>query len=311
MRRAEKLDRAMIDRRPGIDATVDAEALKYVMVEMIAEAGVDVFLHCWGVDAIMDGSTVRGAVFESKTGRQAILAKQVVDASGDGDVFAAAGAEFEHMRFHVGLVCRIGNLDKVDQDKAKSAKKPRRLGAPTPIEGVNWVNMHGPDCDALSVVDLTKMELDHRRAIWKGVEEIRKTPGYEKVYLVETAPQLGVRMSRVLAGLKRLTLADVQAERKFPDSIGVGGDWLFKQGEWQIPYGILVPRTIDNVLAAGRCASAEPKMADFLRVIPTCFVTGHAAGCAAALAVRENCRPRDVEVPALQKLLKEQDAYLG
>lgn len=314
LRRCDKLDRGVINRRPGVDPTVDAEAVKYVMVEMLMEAGVQVFLHCWGVDAIVDGSSVRGAVFESKSGRQAILARQVVDASGDGDVFAAAGAEYEQIRFHIGLVCRIGNLDKVDQAKAKTAKPPRRLGAPTPIAGVNWVNMHGPDGNALDVADLTKMELDHRRQIWKDVEQIRKTPGYEQVYLVETAPQLGVRMSRMLAGIGRLMFDDVMAGREFSDSIGVGGDWRPTKeriAQWQIPYGVLVPKKIDNLLAAGRCVSGDPRLADYLRIIPTCFVTGHAAGSAAALAVQDRCRPRDVEVPKLQKVLKQQDAYLG
>lgn len=314
MRRLEDLDRGVMNRKPGVDPTVDAEAVKYVMVEMLAEAGVKMFLHCWGVDAIMDGSTVTGAVFESKSGRQAILAKQVVDASGDGDVFAAAGAEYEHIRFHIGLVCRIGNLDKVDQEKAKGARRPRRLGAPTPVAGVNWVNMHGPDGDALDVADLTKMELDHRRQIWKDVEQIRKTPGYEAVYLVETAPQLGVRMSRMLAGTERLMFDDVMKGRKFPNSIGVGGDWRAVKdriGEWQIPYGVLVPQKIDNVLATGRCVSGDPRLADYLRIIPTCFVTGHAAGCAAALAIQDKCPPREIEVPKLQRVLKEQDAYLG
>ncbi len=204
MRRVDKLDRGAINRRPGVDPTVDAEAVKYIMVEMLQEAGMKMFLHCMGVDAIVDGPTVKGVVFESKSRRQAILAEQVVDATGDGDVFAAAGAAYEHIQFHTGLVCRIGNLDKVDQAKAKRAKRPRRLGAPTPIEGVNWVNMGGPDGDALDVANLTKMELEHRRQIWKGVQQIRKTPGYEKVYLVETAPQLGVRMSRLLAGVDQL-----------------------------------------------------------------------------------------------------------
>jgi hypothetical protein len=281
---------------------------------MLQEAGVRVFLHCWGVDAVMEGNTVRGAVFESKSGRQAILARAVVDATGDGDVFAAAGAEHEHIRFHIGLVCRIGNLDKVDPAKAKRSKPPRRLGAPTPIEGIRWVNMHGPDGDALDVEDLTRMEIDHRLQIWKDVEKIRSTPGYEKVYLVETAPQLGVRMSRMLAGTSRLAFDDVMAGKKFPDCIGVGGDWRPAKeriGAWQIPYGVLVPKRIDNVLAAGRCVSGEPRLADHLRIIPTCFVTGHAAGCAAALCVQDNCRPRDVDVPKLQNLLKEHDAYLG
>ena len=314
LRRLDKLDRGIINRRPGVDPTVDAEAVKYVMVEMLQEAEVRVFLHCWGVDAVTEGNTVKGAVFESKSGRQAILAKQVVDASGDGDVFAAAGARFEHIRFHVGLVCRIGNLDKVDQAKAKGARRPAHLGGPTPIAGINWVNMHGPDCDALDVVDLTRMEINHRRQIWKQVQQIRQTPGYEKVYLVETAPQLGVRMSRMLAGVGRLMYEDVVAGKKFADCIGVGGDWRPTKdriGEWQIPYGVLVPKKIDNLLAAGRCVSGESKLADHLRIIPTCFLTGHAAGCAAALAVQDKCSPRDVEVPKLQKLLKQQGAYLG
>jgi hypothetical protein len=118
----------------------------------------------------------------------------------------------------------------------------------------------------------------------------------------------------MLAGTDRLKFDDVMAGKKCPDCIGVGGDWRptsQRIGEWQIPYGVLVPRKIDNLLATGRCVSGEPKLADHLRIIPTCFLTGHAAGCAAALAVRDGCPPRDVEVPKLQKLLKEQDAYLG
>ena len=79
MRRLDKLDGAIIDRRPGVAPTVDAEAVKYLMVEMIEEAGVKVLLHCWGVDAIVSGNKVQGAVFESKSGRQAIVAKNVVE----------------------------------------------------------------------------------------------------------------------------------------------------------------------------------------------------------------------------------------
>jgi len=312
MQRLEKLDRGIINNRPGANPTVDAEALKFMMVEMIREAGVNVFLHCWGVDAIVDGTTVRGAVFESKSGRQAILANVVVDATGDGDIYAAAGAEHLHLKFRIGLVHRLGNLDKVDREKAKvAAKRPRDLGGATPIPGVTWVNMQGPEADALSVADLTRLELAHRRFIWRSLEEIRKTPGYEQVYIVETAPQLGVRISRLLAGVKQLTLKAVYDRQEFPDVVGVGGAWNTDNPEWQIPYGALVPRKIDNVLAAGRCVSAEAKMAELIRVIPPCFVTGHAAGVAAAVAVKDGCRPRDVDVAKVQKLLREQGAYLG
>ena len=311
MRRLEKLDRGIVNRRPGVNPTVDAEALKYVMVEMTVEDEVDVFLHCWGVDAIMEGNTVKGAVFESKSGRQAILAQQVVDATGDGDVFAAAGAEHERRLYHLGLVSRIGNLDKVDPQKAKLAKKPRHLGNLTPIEGVNWVNMHGPDADGVDMVELSRLELSHRRQIWKNLRELRSTPGYKNVYLMETAPQLGVRITRVLSGLETLTMKSVLDGRKFPDCVAVGGAWAGDHQEWQIPYRTLVPNKVDNILAAGRCISGEPRMSDLIRVIPNCFVTGHAAGCAAALAVKDGCRARDVDVPKLRKLLREQEAYLG
>ena len=311
MRRLDKMDGAIVDRRAGVNPTVDAEAVKYLMVEMVEEAKVKVFLHCWGVDAIVNDNTVHGAVFESKSGRQAILAKTVVDATGDGDVFAMAGAEYERRLHNVGLVSRVGNMDRIDQAKARGVPKPRYLGGHTPIPGVNWANLRGPEVDGLDIETLTKMEMDHRKFIWRNMQKVRKTPGYEKVYLMETAPQLGVRITRVLNGLGRVMFKDILAETKYPDVIGVGGASNAQHGEWQIPYGALVPKTIDNVLAAGRCIDAELRMADLVRLIPNCFVTGHAAGVAAAVAAQDGCRPRDVEVPKVQKILKQQEAYLG
>lgn len=311
MRRLDKLDGAIINRKAGSNPTVDAEAVKYVMVEMIEEAGVNVFLHCWGVDAVIDGNTVRGVVFESKSGRQAILAKVVIDATGDGDVFAAAGASFEHRSHNVGLVSRIGNLDRIDREKASGQPKPRHMGNPTPVAGINWVNMHGPEVDGLDVATLTRMEMNHRKFIWNNMQKTRQIPGHERVYLVETAPQLGVRITRVLDGLKSITLSDLKAGTKFPDVVGVGGSENGEHGEWQIPYGTLVPVKTDNVLAAGRCICAEIRMADLVRLIPNCFVTGQAAGVAGAVAVKDSCRPRDVDINKVQKILKQQEAYLG
>jgi hypothetical protein len=311
MQRLEKLPGGIINRQPGSNPTVDAEALKYVMVEMIEEAGVEVFLHAWGVDAILEGNKVRGAVFESKSGRQAILADVVVDATGDGDIFAAAGAEFEHRTHNVGLVSRVGNLDRVDPSRTPAGSRPKRLGSPTPAPGVNWVNLTGPEVDGLDVRTLTRLEMSHRKFIWRNVQKARQVPGYEALYLVETAPQLGVRITRVLNGLATVRYADLKAGRRFDDVVAVGGSTNGQHGEWQVPYGALVPKAVDNVLAAGRCISAEMQMADLVRLIPNCFATGHAAGVAAAVAVRDRCSPRNVEVPKVQKILREQGAYLG
>ena len=171
----EMLDR--LEKMPhGLDSNyrtgepeVDAEVFKYLMVEMISEANIDVYLHSWALDAIMDGNVCRGAIFQTKMGPQAILAKQTIDTTGDGDIFASAGCEHEIRVYGIGLVHRIGGLDHATPEK--DAKKPRGLGDGTPIPGVHWVNMWGPDGDGLDVQTLSKLEMNHRKQIWKQVQE--------------------------------------------------------------------------------------------------------------------------------------------
>ena len=337
MKRLDAIKFGIIERNKApVYPTVDPEAFKYVLVEMVLESGLDAFLDCWGVDAILDATgAVRGAVFESKSGRQAIIADRVVDATGDGDIFAAAGAGFEKIMDTIGLVSRMGNVSVQDMlqgehfqhaigarevvetgDEGMPARgMPVRnfeghVGSPTPAPGVNWINMKGPVGDALSVADLSRMELLHRRALWKNLEKARKRKGAEEAFIVETAPQMGVRLSRLLGGVKKLTEEEMKAGAKFNDVIGYSGTYA-NAPEFQIPYGCLVPSKLENLLAAGRCVSAEFIVADTLRLIPICWVTGQAAGVAAALSIKDGCKPRDVNVPKLQNHLKEQGVFLG
>lgn len=294
------------------DPTTDPEITKVVMDEMIQEAGVKVFFHSWVADVVMDGSTVRGVILESKAGRQAVLAKVVVDASGDGDVFAAAGAEFEQRLHAIGLVHRLGNVDRADLAQLKTAGF-KTLGSVEPLPSVKWVNLRGPSTDGLDVAELSRLEMEHRRSIWQRVQQLRQAPGGENVFLLQTAPQLGVRITRLLAATKKLTNAEARAYTKFPDTIAIGGTYGGggKNPGWPIPYGALVPKRVDNLLAAGRCICVDTKLVEDMRLIATCLLTGHAAGAAAALAVQGKCRPRDVDVPQLQQLLRRQGAYLG
>ena len=308
--RLDKLHNGVVNHTPLGYPTVDAEALKYVMVEMVLEEGIDALLHSWAVETIMDGNVCRGVVFESKSGRQAVLAKQVVDATGDGDIFGLAGAPNERRIYNIGLPYRIGNLDHGESKREKETRPPRNLGAITPVQGVRWVNMQGPDADGLDVKQLSKLELAHRRQIWKQVEKLRETPGYDEVYLAETAPQLGVRVTRALEGVTKLTMDGVLAGKKFDDCLGYGGSWRGDHQAWQVPFGCLLPQKVENLLAAGRCISAEPYMSDLVRVIPNCWVTGHAAGAAAATAALNNQIVRDVDLDSVRKLLKEQKACL-
>ncbi|HOD81936.1 MAG: ribulose-1,5-biphosphate synthetase [Planctomycetes bacterium ADurb.Bin126] len=306
--RIAKLDRGSTLRKAGSNPTVDSEAAKYMMVEMVVEAGVKVFLHCWGVEAIMDGSRVRGAVFESKSGRQAILADLVIDTTGDGDLFASAGAGYDKCIYDIGLVSRIGNLDKIDRSKGKP---PTALGSITPVAGVNWVNMRGPKADGLDVATLTQLELNHRKHIWQSIEKLRAAPGYEKAFLLETAPQLGVRLTRLLEGTAKMAYPDMRAGKTYDDVVGVGGCEGSTPVAWQIPYGILVPRNVEGLLTAGRSVSADFKSADVLRLIAICYVTGHAAGVAGAVCAMDKCPTRKVDLAKVQGELKKQGAYLG
>lgn len=294
------------------DPTTDPEVTKVVMDEMIQEAGVKMLFHCWVADVVMEGNSVRGVVLESKAGRQAILAKVVVDASGDGDVFAAAGAEHEQRLHAVGLVHRLGNADRAEMAKVQTAGF-KNLGAVEPLPSVKWVNLRGPSTDGLDIAELSRLEVEHRRSIRKRLEKLRQTPGGEPLFVLQTAPQIGVRITRLLASTHKLTAAEARSGKRPADTIAIGGTYgagITKPG-FAIPYGTLVPKKLDNLIAAGRCLDAESPMVEDMRLIATCLLTGHAAGAAAGLAVLDQCRPRDVAVPKLQQLLVKQGAYLG
>lgn len=338
MKKLDVLKYGIIDRHKAPTyPTFDAEVMKYVLADMTISSGVTAFLDCWGVDAIVDGrGGVRGAVFESKSGRQAILADIVIDCSGDGDIYAAAGAAFEKVKHNIGLISRIGNINEVDMAPTRGSEGLQRqrehtfvgkvgtgrpsmgrvsdfnghAGNATPAPHVNWLNMAGPVGDALDVANLTELELKHRLGTWSNVSKLQNKPGNEQVYLTETAPQLGVRLSRLLDGMKKLTYEEIQSGAKFKDVVACSGAYALSP-EFQIPYGTLVPSKVENVLAAGRCISAEFKVADITRLIPVCWATGQAAGIAAALCIQDQCKPRNVNVAKLQNLLKQQGAYLG
>jgi len=301
LERHKKFRFGIVNQEPEkCDPTTDPEATKYIMANMLREAGVDILLHSWVTNTVMDGDALRGVIFESKAGCHAIMAKVVIDTTGDGDVYAAAGAQHIRHIHKIGLVHRLGNVDRVT---GKS-----RLGLITPNPSIKWVNMQGPPGDCLDVETLTKCELDGREAIWKKLKKLQEKPGHEKVFLLDTASQLGVRASRSLKGQYELTKADVGGS--FDDVIGVGGCNFIKQ-PCQLPYGILLPEKVDHILAAGRCVSADNMMLNYTRLIGPALVTGHAAGAAAATAIATNTTPQTVAVPKVQELLVQQGAYLG
>ena len=303
-----------------INPVIDPEAGKYILDEMISDAGVKMLYHTWCAQVLMDGKTIKGVFVENKSGRQVILAKVVIDCTGDGDIFHWAGESYDEMKYHIGLVHRLGNVDRITSDVPEAK---RYLGGPTPLKSVNWVNMWGEvDQSGTDVLNLSRLQMKYRKEIWENVEKLKQIPGHEEVFLLDTASQLGVRVSRILDGEYRLTLEDSMTYKNFDDSIGVSGAWttmLYKgkkvpreeRPHWQIPYRSLIPKTIENLLVAGRCFCFERDLVEDSRIIGTALITGHGAGAAAAIAVKQRETVRNIDRSRLRKLLTEQKVWFG
>lgn len=305
--------------RGEVNPLVDPEACKYVLEKMMQEAGVTVVYHAWAAGAVMDGRTIRGIFAESKSGRRALLAKVVIDCTGDGDVFHWAGEKYLEARYAIGMEARLGGTDRVNHNAP--GYEPRGLGAQTPIPGVTWHYMWGDaKQDGLDVMNLSRLQQKFRLKIWEDVEKLRQQPGYEQVFLLDTASQLGIRTTRILNGCYQLTLKDTMTYRNFDDCIGVSGAYTTinydgrkvpekERPYWQIPYRALLPRHTDNLLVAGRCFSYEEALTDDAREIGTCLVTGQGAGTAAALAVKGNDAVRNVSTARLKSELEAQGVW--
>ena len=295
--------------------TVDPEGAKYLMDRMVEENKVELFLHSWGVDVIQDGNRVLGVVFESKQGRQAILAKQVVDCSGDADMLFKAGGDYRQITHGIGHVVRLGNMDRITASAAPKGPDGKELPGrwPTRSNEANpstwWGNSGtGPKGNGLDVRDLTHAETQFRRQWWEHVRTMRKTPGWEQVYIANTCSQIGPRASRLVDAEVVIDRAMLRGKPDFGDTIG----WLGHDGvhaAFKVPYRAIVPKKIENLLCAGRCLGTGDTI-DTFRLISPCFVTGQAAGVAAALSAKAGVAPRDLPYPTLRAELVRQGVYI-
>jgi hypothetical protein len=227
---------------------VDPEAAKYLFDQLLEQAGVQVLFHCWASNILINDRKITTVIIESKSGKLAIQPKFVVDATGDGDIFAWAGEAYSNLPYHIGLVHRLGNVDQVEAGLVE--KLGKELGDPTPLPGVRWVNMRGEDgSDGLDIYTLSRLTQKARRSIWEKVQQIKQTPGCEKIFLLDTASQIGVRVTRLLEGQYQLTLEDSFTFKQFPDVIGLcGAGREIKYRDKMVPRttGVADPAALDH-----------------------------------------------------------------
>ncbi|TIX52089.1 FAD-dependent oxidoreductase [Alteraurantiacibacter aquimixticola] len=313
--------------------TLDPERMKLNAQEMLLEAGVRIVFHAWAARPLVEDGTAKGVIFESKQGRNALLAKVVVDTTGDGDMFARAGAEFDtdieegdvHHSMNTGWVLGGVNMDRWIDWKVYHPNELREFMArgreelgyfQTPY--VSWrpdiALFLGPrqsGLSALNVDDQTEVEIRSHRLMEGHCQFFRRhAPGFENVYSLQSASQLGVRHTRRLAGLGRIERKDWSNGTAVADEVGVSPSISPKFPVVSVPYGSLVPRNLDGLLVGGRHISCDANSHGFMREIPQCWLTGHAAGVGAALAADQGVQPRAVDVDAIRKVLREQGAHL-
>jgi len=346
---------------------LDAEMFKVVADSMVQEAGIVPLLHCLAVDVIMEGNAIRGIITESKSGRQAILARRVIDATGDADIAYRAGAPCrktdrnEMMGVTVMFSCagvdKERFLDHVRQHPAtygdwsknwamettgkedglfstyleEPFNRAREDGLiPEHLTGIggtwgtltdegeattmNVVYMTG--YDPTDVRDLTRAEMEGRRQALLAIEALRRyAPGFEKARLRNFGMTLGIRDSRKIVGRYVMTGQDVRNQARFDDTIGIFPEFIDGYGVlvlpttgryFQVPYGILVPQLVENLLVAGRCVSGDKISHAALRNMMCCTVTGQGAGVAAAVSVRDGVPCGAVDVARVQRALRRQ-----
>jgi 2-polyprenyl-6-methoxyphenol hydroxylase-like FAD-dependent oxidoreductase len=319
-------------------AVVDPEILKDEFNDMVLEAGAELLLHSWGTRAITEGNTVKGVIFESKSGTQAVLGKVIIDSTGDGDIFVSAGAAFDNecdnkrrtawLAF-VWWVTNV-NLKKYDHFKASQPEKFKELmqelaklgGYPGFFKGILknmpntvWYHCMQPQperTDAMDVEQLSSIDIKARKRALITYDFMKKyMPGFEESFIMLSAPQLGTQGGRRIIGEYVLTENDMESDEVFEDTVAVlanndYGEISNRHPALCIPYRCLVPKTMNGLLVACRAFSSNDVINETFNIIPHCLAYGQAAGTAAALAVKAGVQPRKVDYKTLTDTLRRQ-----
>lgn len=350
---AEEIERRMIacngtqrDDR-GCGHFLNPEKYKYMLDGWIKEAGIRPLLHTLVVDAVMDGNVVKGVVVESKSGRGVILADRIVDATGDGDVAARAGALFEIGKDNHGNVLPVTMVFGVSgvnvgqfRDYIESHPEmtnPDTHGLKLPFQrakadgrwpvdrdGGAWKELTPEGeftslnltleygINGVDVWDLTHAEMEGRQQVMWAVDVLRdyaKEMGFGNCRLRSIAGQIGIRETRRIKGEYSICRRDVLNHAVFDDTIGVftrfiDGEVIAKDdSRFELPYRMLLPRGIEHLTIAGRCASCEDDAIQTVRMMVCCATTGQAAGTASALSANDGVPLRELDIRKLQQQL--------
>ena len=320
----------------------DEEILKLVLQRMCLTYGVELLFNTTVVGAKVEKGKIISLSAWGKSRALTLEADSYIDATGDAELSVLAGAacrvgrEADNLCQPMTLSFRVGGVDIPTAREHRQELNEKYLqwqaqGKITnPRENVllfatchdtvyHFNTTRVVKLDPTDPVQVTQAELIAREQVFELMTLLKTVPGYENAFLQSTGLQIGIRESRMVEGLYKLTVEDLKGLARFPDAIAVANydidihnpegsgtsHYYFKPGDWyEIPYRCLVPKGFTNLLVAGRCISSTHEAQASYRIMPYCAELGQAAGCAAAVAREAGTDLPGVDVAKVQAILR-------
>ena len=323
------------------------EYLKVVLDRMVSESGVDVIFHATLCDVNKEGRKIKSVVVATVAGNLEFEADCFVDATGDANLAAFAGCEFNLGRSEDNLcqpmtLCfRVVNVDWdcLSKERGEINTLWRKYQSEGKIKNIrenvlmfktlidNTVHFNSTRIVKLNPTDpfdVTKAEMQAREQMLELFDFLKSNfKAFEKADIISSAAAIGVRESRMVIGEHYLTSEELLNTTKFDDAIAAGNydidihnpegagthHLFFPEGVYYtIPYGSLVSKDMDNLLVAGRCISCDHEAQASIRIMPICCATGEAAGVASSLISKQGVNAKDLDVKTVQNILKQNGA---
>ena len=331
----------------GDDRSIPRYYAMLATEDMLLEAGVKLFYHHTFFDVVREGKRISAVIFTGKSGLSAIRAKMVIDSTGDGDVAAGAGCDFEFGNADgycqpMTLCFKLSHVDRSRTPDHRTiselycrAKEAGKIDCPredvlffSDFDGdvVHFNTTRVIQHDGTNAEELSEAEIIARKQMREFLVFLRASvPGYEQAEIQSVASQIGVRESRRILGLEYLTIEAFERRAKFPDAIarvnypvdihnpsGSGTDLRMLRADeyYEIPYGCIVPPSVENLLMGCRAISVDHALHSSMRVMPPVCSIGQAAGMAATMALKAGCNPAELEGSKVRAALKEFGANL-
>lgn len=315
--------------------------------DMCLDAGVRILYHHNVLDSIVDERNIQHVILHSKNGISAISAKLCIDCTGDADLAALSGCNYwfgnENGNCQPLTLCfKLAGVDRnlmPDHGEINrlflKAKANGELTAPR--ENVLWFEcledgvIHFNTTrvlmkDGTNGISMSEAEIEGRKQLREFLRFFRKyVPGFQNARLHSVAHQIGVRESRRIQGIAFADIKTFEESRKYPDAIvrgrykidihnpeGKGTTYGHQPDDdwYEIPYGCIVPKDIDNLLIGGRPISVDHALHSSMRIMPIACSVGQAAGIAAAMCVKNNCKPCELDGVKLREKLRNFGANL-